>query len=271
VLHELRLHKAPDELEKLRRAAAITADAHRAAMRFGRPGVYEYELEAIVDYEFRRHGGAPGYTSIVGAGANATVLHYVDNRCAIADGDLVLVDAGCELDYYTADITRTFPASGRFVGAGRDLYALVLDVQEAAIALARPGATIEDIHGCCVRRLTDGMRALGLLRGNLDELIATEAYKAYFPHHTSHWLGMDVHDVGAYTRDGAPRPLAPGMVITVEPGLYVPSDADAPAAFRGIGVRIEDDVLITHGGCEVLTAAAPKAIDEVEDLCVGAV
>ena len=268
-LHEQRLHKSPEEVRLLRKAAAITAEGHLAAMAAGRPGTFEYELEAVLDYTFRRRGGqGPGYTTIVGAGENATILHYVENSCAIAEGDLVLVDAGCEYGYYTADITRTWPASGRFTGPQRDVYALVLETQQGAIAMARPGVTIDQIHDHCVRRLTEGMIELGLLTGSADERIADLAYKKFYMHGTSHWLGMDVHDVGAYTQGGAARPLAPGMVITIEPGLYIAADAEgAPAPLRGIGVRIEDDVLITDDGCEVLTAAAPKAIADVEAAC----
>jgi len=269
-LHELRLRKSADEVEVLRKAAAISADAHRAAMAAGRPGTFEYELEALIDFTFRRRGGnGPGYGTIVGAGDNATILHYVDNSCAIAEGDLVLVDAGCEYDYYTADITRTFPASGRFEGAQRDVYALVLDVQKTAIDLARPGATIDQIHDHCVRRLTAGMVELGMLSGPVDDRIADLSYKKFYMHGTSHWLGMDVHDVGAYTHKGTARPLEPGMVITVEPGLYIAGDAAAPAHVRGIGVRIEDDVLITADAPEVLTAGAPKELADVEAACRG--
>jgi Xaa-Pro aminopeptidase len=270
-LHELRLHKSPEELAILRKAAAITAEAHVAAMRAGRPGTFEYELEATINYQFRRHGGAgPGYTTIVGTGENATILHYIENRCAIADGDLVLVDAGCEYDHYTADITRTWPASGRFTGPQREIYELVLEVQKAAVAACRPGATLDELHQLCVRRLTEGMIALGLLTGTVDERVEDLGYKKFYMHGTSHWLGMDVHDVGAYTRDGKPRALAPGMVITVEPGLYIAADAPGvPDHLRGIGVRIEDDILITADGCDNLTAACPKEIADLEAICAG--
>ncbi len=268
-LHELRLHKRPEELAALREACAITADAHILAMRTGKPGVFEHEVEAHIDFTFRKRGGdGPGYTSIVGAGENATILHYVENRCAIEDGDLVLVDAGCEYGHYTADITRTWPANGTFSAPQRRVYELVLRVQKAAIAMARPGATLEQIHDYCVRELTLGMIAMSLLTGDVDELIKTDAYKKFYPHGTSHWLGLDVHDAGAYTVDGKARLLAPGMVITVEPGLYIPGDAEGiPAELRGIGVRIEDDVAITADGCEVLTRACPKEIVDVEAAC----
>jgi Xaa-Pro aminopeptidase len=268
-LHELRLRKSEDEVRILRKAASISAEAHRAAMATGRPGAFEYELEAVIDYTFRRRGGnGPGYTTIVGAGENATILHYVENSCAIAERDLVLVDAGCEYAYYTADITRTFPASGRFTGAGREVYEIVLDTQLSAIEMTRPGVTIDQIHEHCVRRLTTGMIQLGLLAGSVDDRIADASYKKYYMHGTSHWLGMDVHDVGAYTRTGAARPLEPGMVITIEPGLYIAADAEGvPDALRGIGVRIEDDILVTDASHDVLTAEAPKTIADVEAAC----
>jgi len=268
-LHELRLHKRPEELATMRKAAQISSEAHVLAMKAGKPGAFEHELEAIINFEFRRRGGnGPGYTTIVGAGENATILHYIENRCAIADGDLVLVDAGCEYDHYTADITRTWPASGRFSPAQRRVYELVLAVQKQAVAMAQPGATIDEIHERCVKGLTEGMVALGLLEGPAADRIADGTYKKFYMHGTSHWLGLDVHDVGAYTRSGKARPLAAGMVITVEPGLYIAKDAaDVPAEYRGIGIRIEDDVAITDSGNEVLTAMCPKEIDELEAIC----
>ncbi|HVV85633.1 MAG TPA: aminopeptidase P N-terminal domain-containing protein [Kofleriaceae bacterium] len=268
-LHELRLHKSADELALLRRAAAISTDAHVAAMKLGRPGRHEYELEATINYTFRSQGGmGPGYGTIVGAGVNATILHYVENQAAIGAHDLVLVDAGCEYGYYTADITRTWPASGRFTGPQRAVYELVLETQKSAVELAKPGATLDDLHHHCVRRLTEGMIELKLLEGPVDARIEDAAYKKFYMHGTSHWLGMDVHDVGAYTEAGKARPLAAGMVITVEPGLYIAADApDVPDALRGIGVRIEDDILITASGHDNLTAACPKDIAALEALC----
>ncbi len=273
-LHELRLHKRPEELTALRTASAISSDAHVAAMRAGKPGTFEHELEALVDYTFRKRGGSgPGYTTIVGAGENATILHYIENKCAIADGDLVLVDAGCEYDHYTADITRTWPANGRFTAPQRDVYQLVLATQKSAVAMVKPGITLDEIHDHCVRSLTQGMVDLGLLAGTVEERIEDKTFRRYYMHGTSHWLGLDVHDVGAYTREGKPRPLAPGMVITVEPGLYIAplgghlDDQDIPTQLRGIGVRIEDDVLVTESGHEVLTTACPKEIDEIEAAC----
>jgi Xaa-Pro aminopeptidase len=267
-LHELRLIKRPEELAALRKASAISSDAHIAAMTAGRPGAFEHELEAVINYTFRRAGGAgPGYATIVGAGENATILHYIENRCAIADGDLVLVDAGCEYDHYTADITRTWPANGRFSPAQRKVYEIVLATQVAAIDMARPGTTLDQIHEFCVRKLTEGMVELGLLHGAVDELITDQSYRKFYMHGTSHWLGLDVHDAGAYTKHGSARPLERGMVITVEPGLYIAHDApDVPDALRGIGVRIEDDLVITDGAPEVLTAACPKSIAELEAL-----
>lgn len=281
ILHEMRLIKSGDEVDILRRAAAITAEAHTAAMRAAAAGVAEYELEALIDYTFRRAGGSgPGYTTIVGSGANATVLHYIENDARLGPNDLVLVDAGCELELYTADVTRTFPVSGRFSPAQRRVYEVVLDAQERAIAMVRPGVTLEDLHKACVERLCEGMIALGLLEGPAAERIEDGSYRRFYMHRTSHWLGLDVHDVGAYTDEqGRPRPLAPGMVITIEPGLYVAAlgqedgergaagDAVAARQLAGIGVRIEDDILVTEDGCEVLTRAVPKTVDEVERAC----
>jgi|JI10StandDraft_1071094.scaffolds.fasta_scaffold44951_5 Xaa-Pro aminopeptidase len=270
-LHELRLHKDPAEVHALRKAAAIAGEAHVLAMRQGRPGTFEYELEATLDHTFRSRGGdGPGYGTIVGAGENATILHYVDNRCAIADGDLVLVDAGGEYHGYTADITRTWPANGRFSPAQRRVYERVLAVQIATIGKARPGVTLDELHQFAIRGLTEAMVELGLLAGPVDDRIADASYKRFYMHLTSHWLGLDVHDAGAYTVGGKPRPLAPGMVITVEPGLYIAADApDVPAEYRGIGVRIEDDVLITEDGHEVLTASCPKEVADLEAICGG--
>jgi Xaa-Pro aminopeptidase len=228
--------------------------------------VHEYEIEAIVDGWFRRNGGnGPGYTTIVGGGANACILHYVTNRDALRPGDLCLVDAGCEYRYYTADITRTWPVSGRFSGPQRALYEVVLDAQLLAIDAARVGRNYKDMHDVAVRRLTEGMVELGLLKGSVDENIHQEAFKRYYMHGTGHWLGLDVHDAGQYWHGFASRLLEPGMVLTVEPGLYIPPDDEqAPAAFRGIGIRIEDDIHVTDAGPENLTAACPKSIADVE-------
>jgi len=271
VVHEMRLLKTTEEIAALRRAADISVAAHEAAMRDAAPGGSEWALEAVIDYTFRSKGGVgPGYPTIVGAGDNGTILHYTENECELRDGDLVLIDAGCEYEFYSADITRTFPVNGKFNDAQRRCYELVLAAQEAAIAAARPGVTLDALHDICVRILTEGMVELGWLAGPAADRIEDAAYKRFYLHRTSHWLGMDVHDVGAYTRNGEPRPLEPGMVITIEPGLYVPLDADdIPAAYRGIGIRIEDDLLITETGNENLTVGAPKQIDDVEAACVG--
>jgi Xaa-Pro aminopeptidase len=268
LVHAMRLFKEPRELDILRRAAAISAEAHDAAARLAHPGAFEYELEAALLHAFRRRGASgPAYTPIVGSGSNATVLHYVRNDQKLAEGELVLIDAGCELENYASDVTRTYPVGGRFSGAGRALYEVVLASQTAALEHCRPGATLPEIHDVAVRRLVEGLLALGLLQGDAAELIAREAYRAYYMHSTSHWLGLDVHDVGSYRVDGEPRRLEPGQVFTVEPGLYIPKDDEkADPRFRGIGIRIEDDILITESGHENLTAAIPKATDELEAL-----
>jgi Xaa-Pro aminopeptidase len=269
VLHDMRMKKTPAEIEKLRRAAGLSAAAHLAAMRAARPGIREYELQAVIEYVCRRGGSARlGYPSIVGAGAHATVLHYTENQGEANDGDLVLVDAGCEVDYYTADITRTWPASGRFTAPQRRLYEVVLRAQLAAIDACRPGRSMQDVHDLATRSLVEGMVSAGLLRGEPAKLIEDNKHVRYYMHKTSHWLGLDVHDVGRYVRKSQPRPLEPGFVLTVEPGLYVAADdSDAPAEFRGIGIRIEDDVLVTDGAPDVLTAAAPKTIEDLEREC----
>lgn len=270
-VHELRLHKASDELACLREAARIAGSAFHAAMQATAPGVGEWEIEALLLSTFRQHGSdGPGYTPIVAAGDNATILHYVTNDDVCEAGELLLIDAGCEVAHYTSDVTRTFPVSGRFEGAARDVYAAVLAANEAAIAACVPGTTFMDVHDVAIRSLTGAMVDLGLLRGDLDTLIEDEAYKRYYMHGTSHWLGLDVHDVGTYAGGGSSRALAPGMVLTIEPGLYIPADdPDAPAALRGIGVRIEDDVHVTAGAPEVLTAGIPKTIAAIEDACAG--
>jgi Xaa-Pro aminopeptidase len=266
-VHELRLVKSPDEVAVQRRAAAITAEAHTAAMRAARPGVNEGEIEALIDYTFRRRGGTgPGYPTIVGGGVNATILHYVENAAPLAAGELLLVDAGCEVDGYTADVTRTFPVGGRFSDAQRRLYEVVLETQLAAIEAVKPGATIDAIHDQVVEGLTRGLVTLGLLTGDVPKLIESGAYKPYYMHRTSHWLGMDVHDVGFYSADGVARPLTPGMVLTIEPGLYVAPDADVAPEYRGLGVRIEDDLLVTATGYDNLTVDTPKSVAELEKL-----
>ena len=266
LLAELRILKDADELATLRRAVALTDEAHRAAMRAASPGVWEYELEALVDYTFRKGGGTgAGYGTIVATGAHATTLHWVENDGRLQDGELCLLDAGAEVDFYTADVTRTFPVGGRFSAPARRLYDAVLAVQERAVAMVRPGVTLEEIHEATVAGLVDAALRLDLCKGDAAAIIKDESYKRVYPHRTSHWLGLDVHDVGWYHRRGEARRLEPGMVITVEPGLYVRADdAEAPAELRGMGVRIEDDVLVTATGHEVLTAAIPKHADAIE-------
>ncbi len=270
IVHELRLVKGPEEIQRLRKAAEITAEAHMAAMRDGQPGRREYQVQAEIEYAFRRRGGSgPGYGTIVASGASSTILHYRAGDAVLRDGQVCLVDAGGEYDFYTADVTRTFPVSGEFTKPQRTLYQLCLDVQREAIEAVRPGTTLDAIHDQVVRKLTEGLIGLGLLAGTADERIADKAFRKYYMHRTSHWLGMDVHDVGDYVVDGKPRPLVPGMVLTIEPGIYVPADDEAaPAEMRGVGIRIEDDVLVTEAGHQNLTEAVPKEIDEVEAVCV---
>ncbi len=269
-LDEMRLVKDDHEIALMQKAAAIACTAHRRAMQFAAPGKFEYEVEAEFLHEFRRHGSQyPAYSPIVAGGANACILHYVENNQPLKAGDLLLIDAGCEIDGYASDITRTFPVSGRFSGPRADVYQLVLAAQAAAIAAIRPGATFLDPHSAAVRVLAQGMLDLKLLAGNLDGVIETEAYKRFYMHRTGHWLGMDVHDAGTYRSgpgDSDWRVLAPGMLLTVEPGCYIRPADDVPEAFWNIGVRIEDDVLVTASGCENITAAAPKTIADIEAL-----
>jgi Xaa-Pro aminopeptidase len=269
LLHEMRLRKSPAEVAMMREAARITCLAHREAMRSARPGQWEFEIEALVESAFRRRGAAgPAYPTIAASGPNATVLHYTDNDRHMTAADMILLDAGAEFGGYSADVTRTFPVGGTFASEHRDLYAAVLAAQKAAIAAVRPGVPYDEPHRVAVRSLVEALVSLGLLAGRVDDLIEREEYRKFYMHRTSHWLGMDVHDVGAYRLDGdVARALEPGMVLTVEPGLYVAAAAkDAPARFRGIGVRIEDDVLVTETGHEVLTAEAVKEIDAIEAL-----
>ena len=266
-LHELRLLKDADALAKMRRAVEVTRQAHTAAMRAARDGVKEYEVEALIDYTFRKHGGHPGYGTIVGGGVNATILHYVDNTEPLHKGELLLIDAGCEIEGFTADVTRTYPIGARFSPAQKRCYELVLAVEKACVAAVKPGNTIDAIHEQAVELLTRGMIDLGLLSGDVRELIDKGAYKRFYMHRTSHWLGMDVHDVGIYAPEGKSRPLVPGMVLTVEPGLYIAEDAaDVAAEYRGIGIRVEDDVLVTADGHENLTISIPKEVAELEAL-----
>jgi Xaa-Pro aminopeptidase len=311
ILHELRLRRAPDELARQRRACEISRDAHVEAMRFARPGQHEYEVQAALEFVFRK-GGSPrnAYPSIVASGPNACILHYNENRRRMEDGDLLLIDAGCEWGYHAADITRTFPVNGRFTAPQRRVYEVVLRAQLAGIAAARPGARYEAVHEAARRILTEGLVALGLLPRGLDESLAMHHYREFYMHGTGHWLGMDVHDVGDYKLGRQSRPLEPGMVLTVEPGLYVDPERESvtfalreyseeemwerrfrlgtaaakkiedeekarvekivhpiPAEYRGIGIRIEDDVLVTAAGNDVLTAGTPKTVEDVERTC----
>jgi Xaa-Pro aminopeptidase len=254
LLDEMRLIKGPEELAVMRRGAAITAGAHRRAMRAAKPGRVEYEIEAELLHEFRRHGAqAPAYTPIVASGERACVLHYVQNDGVLRDGELLLIDAGCELDGYATDLTRTFPVSGRFSGPQREICELVLAAQAAAIAAVKPGAPWDAPHLAAVNVIAQGLIDLSLLSGGLAEVVETEAYKKFYMHRTGHWLGLDVHDAGDYKSRGSWRSLAPGMVLTVEPGCYIRSGEGVPAHLAGIGVRIEDDVLVTESGVEWLT------------------
>ena len=267
LIDEMRLVKDAHELAIMRRAAAIAAGAHRRAMRAARPGRMEYEIEAELLYEFRRGGAQfPAYSPIVAGGANACVLHYVTNDAPLRDGELLLVDAGCELDGYASDITRTYPVGGRFGGAQRAVYDIVLAAQAAAIGKVRPGSAWNEPHDAAVKVLAQGMLDLKLLQGSLEVVLERETYKRFYMHRTGHWLGLDVHDTGDYKRAGAWRPLAPGMALTVEPGLYIRAAGDVPPELHNTGVRIEDDVVVTAQGCEVLTAEAPKGIDDIEAL-----
>ncbi len=263
LLDEQRLVKDETELDIMRRAGALSSAAHARAMSAAAPGRYEYEIEAELLHEFRRGGAqSPAYTSIVAGGANACVLHYVQNDAQLHDGDLLLIDAGCELDCYAADITRTFPVNGRFSAPQQAVYELVLAAQVAALAAVKPGNTWNMPHDAAVRVLAQGMLDLKLLEGSLHEVIESQAYRKFYMHRTGHWLGLDVHDAGSYKQDGEWRTLEPGMVLTVEPGCYIRRAPDVPDLYANIGVRIEDDVLVTERGCEVLTSA-PKTVGDV--------
>ncbi len=269
-LDDMRLIKDKQEISTMKRAAGISSEAHRRAMRAARPGMHEYELEAELIHEFRRQGAqAPAYTPIVAGGANSCILHYVQNDAVLDDGAVVLIDAGCELDGYASDITRTFPVSGKFSGPQRDVYQLVLAAQAAAIAKVVPGNEWEAPHDAAVKVLAQGMVDLGLCKGSVDSVVESGDYKRFYMHRTGHWLGMDVHDAGDYKRDGAWMTLRPGMLLTVEPGCYIRPAEGVPEKFWNIGVRIEDDALVTESGCEIITAAAPKSIDDIELLMRG--
>lgn len=275
LLDEMRLYKDAEEVAIMKRAAAISAGAHRRAMQTARPGLREYHLEADLLHEFRRHGSQyPAYGSIVATGANACVLHYRASDAEIKDGDLILIDAGCELDSYASDITRTFPANGRFSGPQKALYEIVLAAQYAAIAETKPGKRFIDGHDAAVRVLAQGMLDTGLLDknkvGSLDDVIEKGAFRQFYMHRTGHWLGMDVHDVGEYReldKAGGEKPwrtLQPGMMLTIEPGIYVRPEPGVPEQFWNIGIRIEDDALVTENGCDIITDAAPKTVADIE-------
>ena len=267
ILDAQRLFKDEFEISLMRRAGEISGEAHKRAMRATRPGKYEYEIEAELLHEFRRQGcQAPAYTSIVAGGRNACVLHYVENNQRLNDGDLLLIDAGGELDGYASDITRTFPVNGKFSGAQRDVYQLVLDAQSASIVATKPGNTFHDPHEAAVKVLAQGMLDLKLLEGTLDDVLEQESYKRFYMHRTSHWLGLDVHDAGEYKDGDEWKKLAPGMVLTIEPGCYIRPADDVPVAFHNIGIRIEDDALVTAEGCDILTQATPKSIADIEAL-----
>ncbi len=273
LLHPMRMRKSELELRAMERAIDATAEAHTIAMKLARPGMYEYEIDAEIQRAFRRHGcERSAYESIVGSGSNATILHYRKNDRRMEDGDLLLIDAGAEWGYQSADVTRTWAVGGTFSKPQRAIYDVVLRAQLAAIEALAPNVTIEDVHRRAVRVATEGLLELGLLEGSLDEILEKEQYKAFYLHRTSHWLGMDVHDVGPYfmyENDGfssttKPIPVEPGFVLTIEPGIYVGKDANVPDEYRGIGVRIEDDVLVTPTGRRVLTASIPKMPEEIE-------
>ena len=264
VLDDMRLLKDADEIKTMRRAAAIASDAHRRAMQTTQPGMMEYQVEAELVHEFRSRGSqAPAYTSIVAGGANACVLHYVENKDRLNDGDLLLIDAGCELNGYASDITRTFPVGGKFSGAQRDVYELVLAAQAKAIDAVKPGVAFEAYHDAALRVLVRGMIDFKLCKGSVDKVIERGDYRQFYMHRTGHWLGLDVHDAGDYKKNGKSVKLAPGMVLTVEPGCYIRPAKNVPKAFWNIGIRIEDDVLVTKSGRDVLTNP-PKSVRDIE-------
>ncbi|MCG3162819.1 MAG: Xaa-Pro aminopeptidase [Acidobacteria bacterium] len=266
LLHEMRLRKSEGDLNSLRRAVAISAEGHIAAMKHCKPGMYEYELEAIIEYVFRRNGATGvGYPSIVGSGFNSTILHYNTNQCQIKDGDLVLIDAGAEYNLFSGDITRAFPANGKFTRAQQAIYEAVLNANKEVIKMVKPGESFMKLHEKAVEVVSEELLRLGLVAGSRAEVVEKESYKKFFMHRTGHWLGMDVHDVGRYKVGDDWRKLEPGMVFTVEPGIYIAEGTEGvPEEYFNIGVRIEDDVLVTETGFEVLTAMTPKEVKDVE-------
>ncbi len=267
IVHNMRLIKDEHEIAIIQKAVDISHEAHVKAMQVCIPGLHEYQLQAVMESHFVFEGASgPAYTSIVASGDNATVLHYIKNDAVIKDGDLILIDAAAEYEMYAADITRTFPANGKFSEPQKALYSVILKAQKAVIAAAKPGVTFQELHDLDLRLLVEGMVEIGLLEGTPDEIIETASYQDYFMHKTGHWMGLDVHDMGMYMLDGKSRVLEPGMVFTVEPGIYVNSNSDAPERYRGIGIRIEDDILITENGNKNFTEAVPKEISEIEAL-----
>ena len=264
-LDEMRLIKDETELNIMRSAAKISSVAHKAAMRATAPNKNEYEVEAELLYQFKKHGSEfPAYTSIVAGGANSCVLHYIENNQKLKDGELLLIDAGCELHGYASDITRTFPINGKYTQAQKEVYSIVLNAQEAAIGQVKAGNSWQAPHEAALKILAEGMVDIGLLKGSVEEVIETEAFSRFYMHRTGHWLGMDVHDVGDYKTNGQWRNLEPGMVLTVEPGMYIRKAPDIPKDFWNIGIRIEDDVVVTSGDCEILTRDTPKSISDIE-------
>lgn len=270
ILHELRLVKRSEELRVMRRAAKISAVAHTRAMQTCKPGMFEYQIEAELEYEFRKGGSAYcAYPSIVAGGENACILHYTENESELNDGDLLLIDAGCELDCYASDITRTFPVNGKFSPEQRDVYEIVLAAQAAAVAATKAGAQWNDPHEAAVNVLAQGLIDLGVLEGSLDSVVESGSYRQYYMHRTGHWLGMDVHDVGDYKIDNTWRELEPGMVLTIEPGLYFAPGPDMDPRFSGIGIRIEDDAVVTADGCELTTSDVVKSVEDIEAVMAG--
>ena len=270
ILHDMRLYKSREELRLMRKAAAINVRAHQRAMRLCAPGKHEYEIAAEFDHEYRRNNVDHAYPAIVGGGANGCILHYTDNQDALQDGQLLLIDAGCEVEGYASDITRTFPINGRYTAAQREVYDVVLAAHQAAIKKVKPGNHWNDPHNAAVRMITRGLIELKLLKGTLNKLIKDQAYRKFYMHRTGHWLGLDVHDVGDYKVGDQWRLLEPGMVMTIEPGIYIPAGSrGVHRKWWDIGIRIEDDVLVTRDGYEILTDALPRKAQEIETLMAG--
>ena len=268
LVHEMRLIKSKYEISLMKKSAKISVDAHKRIFENCKPGVFEYQIEADIIHEFGKHGAVPAYTSIVASGQNACTLHYISNRDKMKSGQLLLTDAGCENEMYAADITRTIPVSGEYSKEQKEIYELVLEVQKNAINSIKPGQTFEGLQSDAIKGLTKGLKELGLLKGRVDQLIKSEAYKDFYMHGIGHWLGMDVHDVGSYMdQKGKSRKFENGMVLTIEPGIYISKkNKNVPTEYRGIGIRIEDDVLVTKSGCDVLTKALPKEIGDIESI-----